>query len=359
MKFGFGLLTAQNPPGTDTSYTTVYDDTIRLSSLAEELGFGSVWTSEHHFWEDGYSPSVLPISSAIAAATDDILIGTGIALAPFYDPLQFAEDVATIDQISDGRFIPGVANGYMPHEFEGFGIPIEERAARTEELLEVYELARNGEPFSYDSRFNTYSNVQMTPPPTSSRGAPILLGGTSDPAIERAARLADGHIGFVPVGGSATGSHGYTLAEDIETVTRETMVEKFRTDIVRIEEGIETDREDLTFVTLDSGFVAGTDDRAWETVYEAQLYSGKQYAQHYVSEPVCVDRSEEAEANMRRTAMVGSPETIIERLNTYERLSPDWLEPHVIALVKYPGIGFEEHADVLRLFGDEVIPAFQ
>jgi len=358
MKFGVGLLTAQNPQRTEQSYEQVYEDTLDLAVLAEEVGFDSVWTSEHHFWDDGYSPSVLPLCAAIAAATDEITIGTAVALGPFYDPVRFAEDAATIDQLSGGRFLPGVANGYMPHEFEGFGIPIEERAPRVEELLEVYKSAMSNQAFSYDGRFNTYQDIHVTPPPVQDGGPPLLLGGTSEPAVDRAARLADGHIGFMPIGGSATGGHGYSIQDDTSQISRETLIKKFVDDVEYVARESDKPRQELEFVALDSGFIAETDDEAWEQVYEWTTYSGKQYARHYNQEEVTMDHSDEAREIMRQHAMVGSPETIIDRLRAYEELFPEWGEPHVIVLDKYPGLGYDAHASALRRFGETVLPEF-
>ncbi|MFB6225278.1 MAG: LLM class flavin-dependent oxidoreductase, partial [Candidatus Paceibacteria bacterium] len=70
MQFGYALLTAQCPPSSEQSYQQVYDETIRLATIAEKNGFDAIWTSEHHFFDDGYSPSVLPLSAAIAQATE-------------------------------------------------------------------------------------------------------------------------------------------------------------------------------------------------------------------------------------------------------------------------------------------------
>ena len=124
-KLRFGLwYDFRNPPAWKRPYDQLYGEIFEQIAWAEQHGFEDVWLSEHHFIEDGYSPALLPIAAAIAARTKKIRIGTSVMLLPFHHPVRLAEDAATVDVISGGRFELGVGTGYKVEEFSGFAMAI-------------------------------------------------------------------------------------------------------------------------------------------------------------------------------------------------------------------------------------------
>lgn len=96
LRIGYGVLTAQRLAGSDRPFEDIYADELAFAVAAEELGFDSVWLSEHHFTEDGYLSAIFPMMAAIAARTSRVDLGTDVILSPMHHPLRFAEDAAAV-----------------------------------------------------------------------------------------------------------------------------------------------------------------------------------------------------------------------------------------------------------------------
>jgi alkanesulfonate monooxygenase SsuD/methylene tetrahydromethanopterin reductase-like flavin-dependent oxidoreductase (luciferase family) len=133
------------------------------------------------------------MAAAMAARTTDVRFLIAALIAPFHDPLRLAEDMVVLDHLSKGRVDLVVAGGYVGEEFAMFDVPSATRPARVTELVRTLKGAFSGEPFDYRGR-----TVHVTPGPFRPGGPAIFLGGSSEPAARRAARIADGFLPSLP-----------------------------------------------------------------------------------------------------------------------------------------------------------------
>jgi alkanesulfonate monooxygenase SsuD/methylene tetrahydromethanopterin reductase-like flavin-dependent oxidoreductase (luciferase family) len=185
MRFDF-----RNPAFAGTTMAERYTAAIEMAQWADRLGCDSISVSEHHGSDDGYLPSPVPVVAAMAAVTERVRFSIAAFVAPLHDPLRLAEDLVVLDNLTKGRVDVMVAGGYVREEFEMFAVPMRERPRRVSELITTLRSAFTGEPFEFRGRV-----VRVTPAPYQSGGPPLSMGGSTEAAARRAARLG---VGFMP-----------------------------------------------------------------------------------------------------------------------------------------------------------------
>jgi alkanesulfonate monooxygenase SsuD/methylene tetrahydromethanopterin reductase-like flavin-dependent oxidoreductase (luciferase family) len=167
------------------SETQVVAEHLEQIRLADELGFDAVWLTEHHFssvpyvpdvlGEYGISASPLALACAVSQITRRVRIGTAVKVLALEHPLRTAEDVALADILSRGRIDFGTGLGYRKYEFDGFGVPIEEKVERFREALEIIVGAWTNEEFSYSGRFYQVPRLSLIPRPYQRPHPPVWI----------------------------------------------------------------------------------------------------------------------------------------------------------------------------------------
>jgi probable F420-dependent oxidoreductase len=188
MKFSFSLFPFHDPGAPDP-----YRKTFELCRWAEELGFDTAVVPEHHFQPD-FMTAPFVYLAAIAARTERLRLATNIFLLPLHHPVEVAEQVAVLDQLSGGRATLGVGSGWSPLEYDAFGVSLRERGTRMDEGLQIVRRAWSEERFSFQGRHFTVPEVTLYPRPVQKPRPPIWVAGVAPPAVERAARLGDALI---------------------------------------------------------------------------------------------------------------------------------------------------------------------
>lgn len=173
-----------------------------LSRLAEELGYTSLWAFQRLLhpatgdWGAGYRSVLDPVVAlaSVASVTDRARLGIAVVNAPFCPALLLAKQLASLDVVSGGRLDVGLGLGWAPEEFAALGVPPDRRVARLEEAVAVLRAAWGPDPVRFEGAFCSVPPALVQPKPVQVPGPPVLLGGTVEPALRRAGRLADGWI---------------------------------------------------------------------------------------------------------------------------------------------------------------------
>jgi alkanesulfonate monooxygenase SsuD/methylene tetrahydromethanopterin reductase-like flavin-dependent oxidoreductase (luciferase family) len=179
----------RNPDFARVPWPAFYREQLDLIAESEALGFHEAWLTEHHFIDDGYSPSLHAIAAAIAARTERLRIGSCLFLLPLHHPIQVAEDTATVDVLSGGRFDLGVGIGYRRPELAAFGVAPATRGRRMEEALEIVTRLLSGETMTFEGAHFSFEDVRISPPAVQAPRTPVWVGAIAPQAIDRAARM--------------------------------------------------------------------------------------------------------------------------------------------------------------------------
>lgn len=169
-----------SPVTRDAAYAHALD----MCTWADERGFGSVALSEHHGVDDGYLPAPLMLAAGILARTRTLSVSISALLAVLYEPVRLAEEVAVLDNMAPGRLILVTGLGYRDDEYAMFGIDTKRRGKVLDENIQVLLSAWTGEPFEFRG-----ATIRVTPTPATSPHPTVFVGGTSEVAARRAARL--------------------------------------------------------------------------------------------------------------------------------------------------------------------------
>jgi len=340
----FGLLLSfrNSPPGR-VPFTEIYRKHFDIAALAEDLGYGTIWLTEHHFIDDGYSPSLLPIAAAIAARTRRIRIGTFVILLPLHNALRIAEDAATVDIISNGRFDLGVGQGYRIPEFVGFDIPRRERGPRLEEGAGIIRRVWTEKDVTFEGRFNKLTNVTVVPGPVQKPHPPIWLAARGPKSIARAARNGYHLMGTGPV--------------EQQQVYDAALRESGR-------------NPDNFFIAQPrTVFVASRREKAWDAAEAGAHYMMSCYGKWFAEAndlpgdqgvaglpPVGKLRDSDTASFFGEPLIIGTPDDAIQMIENYQRLTR---LTHLVMITALPGTDPGKVAASMKLFAKEVLPHFR
>ena len=170
MRFGIGLSVQHRPEEPQPRRFAEHLEQVRL---ARQVGFASIWASQHYLSDPFTYFQPIPTLARVAAEAPGMTLGTGVILLPLHHPVELAEQLATLDVITDGHLVVGLGLGYRDAENLALGLDPKDRVGRLVEGLEVLERVWSGEPVDYEGKHFRLSNVRISMPPVQRPRPPI------------------------------------------------------------------------------------------------------------------------------------------------------------------------------------------
>ena len=330
----FGLMMrAQFPPGDDMPKR--FGELVEQARLADRLGYASITKGMHYSAAPWRDLQQFPFLARIMAEAPRMRLNFGLVLLSLHKPLDIAEQIATVDVMSGGRVILGIALGYRDVEYLAFGTTQKERVKRFEENLEAIKRLWTEDSVDMVGSHFTLAGASVGTKPVQQPHPPIWIGANADPAIRRAARLGD--CWYV------------NPHNRIDTIVRQVEVYKRALD----EYGKPFPRE---FPARREVFVARTRDEAIRLCapYLGAKYAAyQQWGQNQAMPAGDNDLGVEFEELLRDRFLLGAPDEVAESILRLHRATGI---NHLIMSVQWPGMPQTLVLDQLHMLAEEVFP---
>jgi alkanesulfonate monooxygenase SsuD/methylene tetrahydromethanopterin reductase-like flavin-dependent oxidoreductase (luciferase family) len=315
----------RNPPDSGVAHQSLYSEILEQVKWLDQIGADLVWFTEHHFVDDGYLPSWIPVAGAMSAVTSHVRFGTDICLAPFNHPLRLAEDLAVLDNLSGGRVEIGLGMGYAPHEFRGFGFPVSRRVSLMNEAIEVLQHCFTGEKFSYSGKRYQFEDVIITPGYVQDGGPPLWVAAMSEAGALRAAHY---NTHFLPQGLKASSFDPWV--NELENSGRQ--ARDYRVGIIRS--------------------ILVTDDRNtdWPLIRAAEKYRMQLYQRFFEESGEGFGDSGEP---VPQTWIVGNEDECVEQLVNF---ITKFGVTDIVTMAVPPGLRADQMTDSLQMLFTRVAP---
>ena len=348
MKFGLFHSVQLPDPTREREY---YQEALDQVLWAEQLGYDSVWFTEHHFSRHGIVSAPFSVLAYLAGLTTSIRLGTAVTVLPFHNPIQIAEEAATVDLLSNGRLDLGVGRGYQWGEYHKLNIPMDEADRRFQEAMDVLVQGWTAKkPFDHQGEFWTYNDMTVHPKPVQSPHPPLWVAATSHSSMDRIAnhgwnllvgqgesfdRVAD-QVGYFR---SAVGAAGGGYDPQRVTVARAMYTAPTREQAF--------DDAQVPFMWFkDTGNEVGAPPERRGELLPANF---SEYRRRFSA-----DSTTDFHAMAENVILFGDPSQVSEKVS---RLHQSGVE-NLILFVNYGGIPSQKVKDSLELFSKEVMPNF-
>lgn len=330
----FGILTTPIY-GAETPYQVQLKEHRELVALADQLGFDMMVAGQHFLGTELRYYQPVPYLTYLHAVAPRMTVVTGIMLLSMVNPVELAEQIATLDVLTDGRCVFGVGMGYSDREFNAFGVDPRSKVRRFESGLQLIKQLWSGEPVTFESPYCKVDNVRPSVLPAQAGGPPIWIGGQSTPAVKRAARLGDAW--YAPP---------FPSHKELAELRAVYLAE-------REAHGLPTDG---AFPLRRELIVAGSRREAKEIAEQRSRLRYRTYQSWGLSGENVPGRGDTSAMDVESQFILGSPEECAEQLAL---LRDELGMTHFMFKSHWQGLPHAEAMKQLELFGTTVIPALR
>ena len=348
MRFGIFQSVQLPDPKAEVRY---YREALDQVRWAEELGYDSVWLTEHHFSRHGIVSSTLTVLAYLAGVTSTIRLGSAVTVLPFHDPIHVAEEDATVDLLSEGRLDFGIGRGFQWGEYHKLNIPMEDANRRFEEAMDVITKAWTLEvPFEHRGEFWNYSDMSIHPRPVQSPHPPVWVAASSLASMDRAARnnwnlMIGQGVNFTQVAkqvqyySSAIGEAGFDYNPGRVVVARPMYTAASQDQARRDTQG------PFMWFKQTGIEVGAPPDRNVELLPDEFHAYRRRFSRN---------TGFDYDAAFENVALFGTPDQVATRIQALKEAGVE----NLIFFVNYGGIETQKVKNSLEMFATEVIPRF-
>jgi alkanesulfonate monooxygenase SsuD/methylene tetrahydromethanopterin reductase-like flavin-dependent oxidoreductase (luciferase family) len=317
----------------DADMRQEFENHIEQTRAIRDAGFDALWLAQHYLTHPDQFFQTTPLLARLAAETGDMKVGTNILVLPLHNIVDIAEQYATLDIITGGRLIVGVALGYREIEYNNFGVVKKTRGRLFSEQVDALKVLWEQDNACFEGEFINFEDLSIRPKSLQKPRPPVWIGAAANQGIKRAALKGDAWI--------ATSMTTYSAIKE--------QVEYYKQ--VRQEAGLPANKGFTKCVEL---YVAETREKAFE---EGAPYLANKYKAYYswgMGDNVPGESGEDLtiEELVKDRFVIGSPEDCI---NECQKIRDELGCDHLLVRMNFPGLPQHHALKTIRLFGEEVL----
>lgn len=336
MRFSTFHIMSQRP---GTTGSEIIQEALREIELSEHLGFDNVWLTEHHGTAYGLCSSPSVLAAAVAMRTRKLGIGYAANVTPLHHPLRLAEEIALVDQLSEGRVLAGFGTGYSPYEFSLYGASFDRRHQAHREILEVIVRAWTQGTFSYDGEGYHFKDATIALRPYQQPHPPVVIAASSPETVQEAGRAGHRLMVLGSVEAISSKIETYRQAVQVESHSQ-AQAESCLQNIGALRQILVTDGADWNRRAIETA-------TAWHIRQTKQLSSPVG-----TFDPVSQD---EISQYVHSRVISGPPEVVVDQICQLQAKGVG----EVLCWFKWGEITHEQAIKSMESFSESVIPHFR